>query len=323
MANSLQNQPIPSFLHLNVVFILALVLLLVGVASLFTFRHPLVIVSDDAFEALYGERRAANARISISLRLFRPVRNAMIAPSASAEAIADAAELAGRGRVPVCVLYPDRYLAGARIYSTRFPGRKVFVIGDRPEMTSQGRLGDTRATTVSEGPNLIFFGPDRENDLYRAGMIAGFMPKQGRPVVRFGSPFNKSLEEARFAFSAGLAASGSNNDPLFLRPGDPLPVSAENISILIDGAPYSGLPSSAWISVPRLVFSWMDPEFADVSVLLFIDDSPYSLAAAAFHRGVGKTVRDLAPSGFILTPAGYAVPGLAKALRMMAKSSIP
>jgi hypothetical protein len=154
-------------------------------------------------------------------------------------------------------------------------------------------------------------------------MIAGLIPDKGRPAVRLGPFFSKSIDEARSAFRAGLAASGSNEDPLFLRPGDPLPVSTENISILVDAYPSLGLPSTAWISVPRLVFTWMDPELVDPSVLLLIDDSPYSLAPDAFLRGTGKRTGDLSPSGFVLTVSGYNVPGLAKALRKMAKSAIP
>ncbi len=323
MVNSEQYQQVPSFLRVNTVFILSLVMILLGVASFYVLRLPLVIVSDDAFETLYGERRAANARLMSSFELLRPVRIAMVASSASAEAAADAAEFAGGGKQPAGVLFPDRYLAGARIYSARFPERKVFVIGDRPEVGAPARADDGRTVAGNEEPALIFFGPDREKDLYRAGMIAGLMPKQGRPAVRLGSSFNKSMDEASSAFSAGLASSGSNAEPLFLRPGDTLPVSAENISILVDGSPSMGLPSNAWISIPRIVFSWIDPGLADPSVLLLIDDSPYSLAAGAFLRVVGKRNVDLSPSGFILTAAGNSVPGLAKALRMMAKSSIP
>ena len=221
------------------------------------------------------------------------------------------------------VLFPYRYLAGARIYAARFPGRKVFVIGDRPEMVTQGRPADTPAIAGNAGPALILFGPDRENDLYRAGLIAGFMPKPGRPAVRLGPSSGKATEKVRLAFSAGLADSGSDTEALFLHPGDPLPASTENISILVDEYPSMGLPSTAWLSIPRFVFSWMDPGFADPSVLLIIDDSPYSLAAAAFLRGAGKNIGDFSPSGFVLTVSGYAAPGLAKALQMVAKSSIP
>jgi len=323
MVNSVRNQQNLSLLHVNTVFSLSIIMLLLGVASFFVFRHPLVIVSDEAFETLYGERRAANARLSISVRLLRPVRTAMIAPSASAEATADSAELAGRGKHPVLVLFPDRYLAGARVYSARYPEQKVLVIGDRPGNVTLGKPADTESVVGNSGSALIFFGPDREKDLNWAGVFAGMVPKQGRPVVRFGTSIDKSMEKARSAFSAGLAVSGSNVDPLFLFPGEPLPVSAENTSVLVDAFPSMGLPSTAWISIPRLVFSWMDPGLMDPSVLLIIDDSPYSLARAAFLRGMGENSEDHSASGFVLTVSGNSVPGLAKALRKMAKSSIP
>ncbi|MDR2103980.1 MAG: hypothetical protein LBP42_07760 [Treponema sp.] len=84
----------------------ALFLLLVFFGGLFYFRPPVLLVSDAAFEALYGTRRAWEKRIFLSLRFFRQIKIVLAAENAGADMLIFAVEEVHNA--PYCVLFPNR-----------------------------------------------------------------------------------------------------------------------------------------------------------------------------------------------------------------------
>ncbi|MDR2049877.1 MAG: hypothetical protein LBP69_10530, partial [Treponema sp.] len=99
------------------------------VASAFFSRRPVVLVTDFAFTALYGEQRAAVKKICLSALLFRRVKTAFVTESAGPDLVSLAARMASAR--PYAVFFPYRYRDGALRYITDYPGVSAAVLAGR------------------------------------------------------------------------------------------------------------------------------------------------------------------------------------------------
>jgi hypothetical protein len=282
---------------------LCLLLAAAGAVSAFLLRAQVLVVTDSSFEAVYGVQRAAYARTVLSLRLFRPVRRARVADTASSSAVVLAASAASDSRPTLCVLFPPYYSEAAAAYAASRP--------DIPAVVAFPLFFDRAGVSLGAAVAVV---PDPRTEGYRAGRAAaasllGAERSAGRSAggaadprvlvrIRSGSsdPFVAGL-------AAGLLAGGIRSEPVPFDPEAPTPRAGGVGDFLVDAAPGSPRPEiDPFADTPQLVFSWSDPALMPASVVRVFDDSVYALAPSAVRAareggGAGASVRSFAPSG--------------------------
>jgi hypothetical protein len=147
-------------------------------AGLFLFvwlRPPVVIVTDRAYLALYGQKRAETKQRLLTLRLWRRVRFAPVADDAGVEAAAFA--VGALSAAPALVIFPESFSDGAELYAA--------------ELKTKGRTGKTNVFLSRSrggdgewhGEGIALLETDRLTDLYRAALCAAVIAKGGEGDV--------------------------------------------------------------------------------------------------------------------------------------------
>jgi hypothetical protein len=238
---------------------------------LYRLRAPLLLVLDEEFIVLYGDRRSAAKRTELSLRLFRRVAVAHIAEGASPDVVAFAAAAAAAR--PYAALFPARYRQGALRYAEQAPE------------TPTGILGGGALFREADNRGLRFIETDKTADLYLAGRCAALFARQrsGRILFFAGDLIDWDDREA---FSRGLRDQGFVEEALFVDRGTEY-VLPDRLSCVVMTSPADNFPENNG-DLPIILFSWIDPGLTARSVKLIFDDSPWALAleaARALRRG--------------------------------------
>ncbi|GHT79568.1 hypothetical protein FACS1894130_08660 [Spirochaetia bacterium] len=263
---------------------LLIVVLLLAAALVFISRSPVLVVSDSAFDGMYGGLRLRVKRVETSVRLWRQVKTVRIAEDAGEDVAIFA--IGAAATKPFCVLFPYRYYNEAKRYAGEFPAVPVGVL--------QGRLRDLSGPP----PNLFFFGTDSTLDFYRAGQCAAIFAQSmigageslaespdaaGVSAQTASEPgeilfFQDDLvsEEDREAFSLGLAEKGYGRTPVYQNAGASFTPRPDTACVVIRGAAQSFFEQS--LDIPVLLFSWIDPALTPDRIKLVFDDSPWALA---------------------------------------------
>jgi hypothetical protein len=274
---------------------LAAILVILGITGTFyMMRPPLVLVVDEAFLTLYGEKRSDLRRHILSATLFRRVLFAVVAPDAES----DAAEFAvsGASRSPFMALFPEQYLSNADRYAATIEAAGL----SGTIRTAVVDSGDGRGVSIGRAESLRI---DRETDLYRAGTCAAILAKDGTVVVYSQ---NDLSEAYRKAFGEGLTAAGYTRDPFFSRSAEP--VSLDGIGCVVLLSTINTNLLAARQNIPIILFSWTDPAYTPNGVTIVFDDSLPAIAGQAARGG-----STLTSSAHIL-PKRLRVPGDLKLL---------
>ncbi|MDR1617693.1 MAG: hypothetical protein LBS06_01440 [Treponema sp.] len=272
-------------------------LLLAVPVFLFFLRSPVLILTDGPFDALYGAARARRARIEASLRLFRRVKPVRAAETAGPDAILLMLEAASPR--PGFVLFPWRYEESARRYADRFPAVPVIVLG---APVSEGE----DASGGAEGSVPRYLATDTGIDFYRAGRCAAILAGAGAEGAagNGGSAAGQGAGEGaaaelpaaagdgilvfrqrpaprgeREAFARGLRDGGIDSEPRY--PDLSASVSGyRDLSVAVLAAkPADFLEQN--LSVPVILFSWLDPAASSRETKVIFDDSPWAMAVRA------------------------------------------
>jgi len=240
--------------RIKIIVLLAFAIL----AGAFYLRSPVIIVEDNSFNQLYGTTRLSFRVIKYSLELFCRVIPVTVYESAGNDLVALAVETVSRS--PRAVLFPDRYLEGARLYKEKNPEIPVIVMKGREYIPA-----DETA--------LVFAGTDIITDLYRAGLSAAILAGDKKTVFFYER--NPEYEQ-REAFLEGLASQGSDEEPVFL------PITLDYSSLPEAGCVVVYGPAAKFLEntpkIPVILFSWVDPALTPRAVKLVFDDSPWALA---------------------------------------------
>ncbi|MDR2094912.1 MAG: hypothetical protein LBP76_05260 [Treponema sp.] len=240
-------------------------------ALVFFTRAPVLVVTDESFDILYGKLRVWESLIRTSLRLWRPVAAVRVAENAGADMVAFALEEVATGRErDTPVLVPYRYHAGAARYSAQNSHAPVAVLEGRGARTETG-------SAASSG--VLSIGTDSVSDLYRAGGAAAVLAGEGR--VLFFHDRNLT-EREREAFLQGLRDNSYGGEPVFLAPGSEY-AALDDVSCAVLSAPAASFLDK-YTDIPLILFSWTDPAFTPSNVYIIFDDSPWALAAGAVKR---------------------------------------
>jgi hypothetical protein len=224
-------------------------------------RPPVLIVTDISFSQLYGPERLERETRRIALSFYRQVIQVLVDEGAGPELVAIAVEDAFDE--PWAVIFPYRYLEGARRYREAMPETQILIIGS----SVGSALG---------GFSVVF--TDTNTDLYRAGMAAALFTGEKRPL--FFSDGTLS-EELRDVFRQGLADNGSLSEPLFLNTTSSYSSWAE-IGCVVVAGPAARFAEQN-LDIPIILFSWIDPSLTPETVKIVFDDSHLTLAVDALR----------------------------------------
>ena len=261
-------------IYLGTVPVYALVLFLLGAGAVFMARSPVIIVTDDAFSAVYGARREHFKRIEMSVQLFRRIKLVRMADEAEIDAVVFAVQDASKN--PFAAIFPYRYYDAALSYSEANP---------RVATVVPAGLNSVQAGAGAERDGAILFvKQDESSDFYRAGLCAALLsgrtasfakvPDDDKSVLVITS--EKNSPEAGSFFERGLEQGGSGASSVFRGINDNYPLT--NLSCVVFWGQANGfLYNSAENSLPSIVFSWLEPGFSSPNVKIIIDDSPLEL----------------------------------------------
>jgi hypothetical protein len=181
---------------------------------------------------------------------------------------------------PYCVLFPYRFLEGARRYRERRPEIPALVLG--------GRVREIHEGTVYTNTQF---------DMYRAGtaaaLIAGDTP--GAVLVLTDGWMGES---DRRAFQTGLRDQGFAGTPLYLNGGQEYNLDQE-ISCAVIAGPAPGYFDQN-LKAPLILFSWANPAQTPWMVKVIFDDSPWGVLKEAVGRAAGGGGEDLPSKMLIL-----------------------
>jgi hypothetical protein len=280
----------------NIFFLIIVILILLS-CSVFLFRAPVLLVTDAPFDALYGGTRALLKRVEASLRLFRRVRLVRVSVDAGSDIVAFTVEMAARS--PYLVLFPYRYLEGARRYMEVFPETPVFVL--------RGRMQEAD----TESPRFI--STDSTTDFYRAGqcaaLIASITQQTAGEVLLFQE--EPIPVEWSAAFLAGLREKGFEREPKYLNITEDYSDTQNVACVVMSGQAVTFLEQN--LNIPVILFSWVDPALTSQAVTVIFDDSPWALLIRV-ARMMGKEGTSL-PSEMVFPAERMADKNLLKQIR--------
>jgi len=247
------------FLVLSIVIAL---LLISGFAlRVFFSRPPVLIVTDISFSQLYGPERLERETRRISTSFFRQVIQVPVDESAGPELVAIAAQEAFGE--PWAVIFPYRYLEGARRYREAMPETPVLVIGGSPRSTE-------------EAFSSVF--TDTHTDLYRAGMAAALFTGEKTPLFFSDGSLSDELREV---FRQGLTDNDCLQEPVFFSATSSYSSWTE-IGCVVVAGPAARFAEQN-LDIPIILFSWIDPSLTPGTVKLVFDDSHLTLAVEALR----------------------------------------
>jgi hypothetical protein len=237
-----------------------------GLAAVFFSRPPVVLVTDSAFTALYGERRTMVTKLGLSARLFRRVKTALVSESAGPDLVSLAARAAS-GR-PHAVFFPYRYRDGALRYIRDYPDVRAAVLAGR----------EPRAPDPAGAPEaaLAWYSTDVGTDLYRGGFCAGLLtPPAGEILAGALDP------EQRAALLRGVEESAGQETASRVRfSGD---FSGGDLSktacVVLAGGGTAFLEKDT--NIPFILYSWLDPAALPGGAAVLFSDSPWEILPEA------------------------------------------
>jgi hypothetical protein len=257
----------------KLVALAAAAILVLALTAIFFGRKPVVLVSDQPFNELYGKRRIRLEKRAVSFRFFRQVKTIEIAEGAGPDLVAQAA--ASLSRRPFAVFFPYRYREGARYYLKDRPGTVAVILG--------GRM---RSEAAREESEPRWFYTDTAADLYRAGVLAGELDLraslQGTFQERGAAALYQSgtSDAEKNAFSRGVQDQGWDGQLLVSSNNEPASRFLEKGIVCLT---LLGRSDSRFFADPDflILFSWADPALASEKIAAVFDDSPWAQLSPA------------------------------------------
>ena len=251
-----------------------------GIGCTFLLRSPVLIVTDSSFAQLYGPLRFRIKGIKNNIELFRRVIPVPVTESAGPSLVALTVEEVHKA--PGAVMFPFRYLEGARSYKENHPEVMVFVMGGR----SMKPADDT---------TLTFVGSDSIQDLYRAGLFAALLAGEKRVLIFSDGNLGTDYSEA---FLEGLRAQGFLGYPVYVNASLDYSSYSDIGCVVVAGPAIKFLERN--LKIPVILFSWVDPGQVPKAIKLLFDDSPWTLAVSAFKLSMKQGTDVLVPSEAVI-----------------------
>jgi len=268
-------------LIITAVTVLAIALVLSTLFIIFNLRAPVIIVTEQYFIDLYGEKRFKKDINNASITLLRPVKAAVIANDAGDDiAPYTIAEISSK---PYCVLFPRRFAQSARLYREQNPEAVIILL--------EGRLPIN--TDVS---GLTVYGTDTENDYYKAGLIAATIAASASDEETKGKIAVFLMPgTARDAFLRGIKEEGTEYETKFYTSYTDISSTPALACVILAGT--GGEILDKIPEIPVIAFSWLDPSMMTDNVILVIDDSPLAQLVQAVNMAVAVKAQEAEGEG--------------------------
>ena len=259
--------------HLILIIVLVFALLAGGGAGFFFLRPPLLIVTDSSFSMLYGSERLAQKQRQAAMSFFRRVIPVLVSENAGPDLVAIAVN--ETFSLPWAVLFPYRYLEGARIYKENNHDMRVFVMG-----------GSNPYPATLTGTGITYVRTDTMLDLYRAGLSAVLLAGEKNILV-----FDDGLytDEDQELLRELLVSRGFLGELIFVSLIARSPPYSETGCIIVTGPVTRFLEQN--LNIPVVLFSWVDPAITPRMVKLVFDDSPWALVTKALRFRDSEEIR--------------------------------
>ena len=275
--------------------------------AVFYARAPALVVTEDAFVALYGEARLKKERNSAAFALFRQVKPVMVADGVSPDMVMYA--IAKPLRRPVCVLFPRSQAMAALRFHEQYP--------EIPAVVLSG-LVTTPELPPPDG-FLCVYGTDREVDMYRAGLFAGILGaarrEQAQTYVFWQDSFMPPA--GRELFSRGVQEQDPESNAIFINLATQLPDSKGIACVTLTGAGAEYLERN--VPVPQILFGWLDPAMLPREVAVQFDDSVWALAVPAARLAAQRQAEGKIPSKPLIFSRKIADNSIFRTLKKSAK----
>jgi hypothetical protein len=257
-------------------------------------RPPVLIVTDLAFVSLYGEKRVKQEGRAASLVLFRRVHLVSVADDASDDIVRIA--VTDASSAPFCVIFPLRFIRGARIYREQNPGIPVIIL--------EGRHGDSSTNSVI-GSNLndyYIYKTDINTEFQKAGMAAAAldMGKNGKIAVFL----DKQIQaQATAAFLQGINSFENSPQALFFNDFSQFYEIPGLSCVVLAGSGVEFLENNE--GIPIIIFSWVDPLLLQSETALLINDSSLTQSVEAVRMVIAGQKEGLLQSKFVYFKNNY------------------
>ncbi|MCL2608360.1 MAG: hypothetical protein FWD94_00425 [Treponema sp.] len=250
-------------------------------------KPPVLVVTDPAFAALYGESRIARRQFSASLALFRPVRPVTVLDDASPDIIVAAIRAASGN--PALVIFPRRYSSVAERFHGEFPEVRALIL----------RGADQGGYFPRSDGILSVYGTDRAADLRRAGLFSGKLGLSGPGGEKSAGsgPLPQRIhlvwnnrrmggEERRLFSDAVLEADPEASVVFAASPSDMPDIRLLSTLSLLGGG-FDFIDGN--YRLPSILFAWLDPAFLPREVVVLFDDSPWAQVVPATKLALAGT----------------------------------
>ena len=242
---------------------------LVVVAAVFFSRRPVVLVTDFAFTALYGEQRTAVKKICLSALFFRQVKTAFVTETAGPDLVSLAARMASTR--PYAVFFPYRYRDGALRYIGDYPDVSVAVLAGREKPLET----PDPAVSVDVPAGLAWYSTDTLTDFYRGGFCAGLLAvSSGEILVQAGTVST----EQRSALLQGVEESAGPQAISRVRFTNRDFSEETSCAVIASGGEVFFRREPA---VPFILYSWLDPAAVPAEAAVIFSDSPWEILPEA------------------------------------------
>ena len=230
----------------------AVVLAVLALFITFQVRSPVLIVSEEIFNFLYGGKRIKAEVLLESLAMFRKVKIVTVANDAGEDIVPHAiSEISSN---PYCVLFPFRFARSAKLYKEQNP--------DIPIILLEGR--NTGNTTGID----IKYKTDLENDFKKAGLAASLIATEGKIAVFLEYAIEKQVKEA---FLKGIGEERASDTFFYTNFSNYKKISELSCAVLA-GTGSEFMEGNA--EIPVIYVSWLDPGYFPLNVVMVINDSP-------------------------------------------------
>jgi len=259
--------------------ILALLLLLLFIPFfILEQRAPVLIVADETFIELYGEKRLERELNRNTALLFRNVKIVPVSNEISDDLVPYS--VSGISAAPYCVLFPLRFTSSAKLYHKENPDINVIILDGRNK-------NDVIDSSNLETANLFKYKTNIEADFFKIGNIAAFFQlppakneefdvNQGQKnqVIVFleSNLYNSFDSKVKEAFNQGINRNENPPEVIFYNNYSEFVSNPDISCVVMVGAGSEFLENNK--KTPILLYSWIDPSMSISSAAVIIDDSP-------------------------------------------------
>jgi hypothetical protein len=284
-------------------------------ALFFSIRRPVLVVTDEMFVALYGERRLKKRQLELSLLAGRKVKPVLVAEGAGPDILAVAIQ--DISSLPYCVIFPFRYAEGARQFYASFPKIPAILLQGRHNMGNRSSGFGVNSDDSGETDLFFEFFTDTELDYYRMGKCATIIgrEKTGKLPV-FQDPPGNSIEQD--AFLKGFRGDVDELVPFFVNSTAHLGSGSDFPVAILSGPGRDFYDRNS--KAKLLLFTWLEPSLTSRETFVIFDDSPWAQAAEVLKKIKGGQRRGNIPSGVLIFSGRIADNGVSRSLKKAARA---